>query len=75
MAAVMRIFEQNDIVQLLRTEVEGAGSQLAWAAKNGIDRTFLNQVLRGKRTPSPKMIRALGLRIVVVDGKGVKRNK
>ena len=36
-APPMRILEQKDIVQLLRSEVEKAGSQIAWAKKHGVD--------------------------------------
>ena len=62
----MRILERKDIVQLLRTEVEKAGSQTAWATKNGIDRGDVNRVLHGAMQPTGSIIRALGLRKATV---------
>jgi DNA-binding phage protein len=63
----MRILERKDIVQLLRTEVEKAGSQTAWATKNGIDRGDVNRVLHGAMQPTGSIIRALGLRKAAVS--------
>jgi len=60
------ILDRADIVKLLQADIAKAGSQLAWAKKTGIERTFTNMVLHGTRAPSPKMIRALGLSIVVI---------
>jgi DNA-binding phage protein len=62
----MRILERNDIVRLLRIEVEKAGGQTAWAKKHNIDRTIISKVLNGGRAPTKKIISALGLRIVSV---------
>jgi hypothetical protein len=64
----MRILEQKDIVELLWFEVERAGSQRAWAKKHGIDRPLVNKVLHSAMPPTGGIIRALGLRIVVVSG-------
>ena len=61
----MRILEQKDIVQLLRSEVEEAGGQVAWAKKHGLDRTIVNRVMHRARPPTEGS--ALGLRIVVVS--------
>jgi len=63
----MRVLEQKDIVQLLRCEVEKAGSQAARAKKHGVDRSRVNKVLQRQRAPTESIIRALGLRIVVVS--------
>ena len=63
----MRILERKDIVQLLRSEVEEAGGQVAWAKKHGLDRTIVNKVMHRARPPTEGIIRALGLRIVVVS--------
>jgi hypothetical protein len=40
----VRIFEPEDVVSLLRFEVQQAGSQLAWAKKAGVDRPTLNNI-------------------------------
>ena len=63
----MRILEQKDIVQLLRFEVERAGSQRAWAKKHGLNRPNVNKVLHSAIPPTGSIIRALRLRIVVVS--------
>ena len=63
----MRILGQKDIVQLLRFEVERAGSQAAWAKKHRVDRPKVNRVLRSVKQPTPSIIRALRLRTVVVS--------
>jgi DNA-binding phage protein len=62
----MRVLNSNEIVRLLRAEVKMAGGQEAWGKRAGIERTLVNKALHGKRSPSKKMIRALGLRVVVV---------
>jgi hypothetical protein len=62
----MRVLKQKDIVDLLRSEVQKAGSQEAWAKKAVLPRTLVNKVLHGKRPPSKSIILALGLRVVVV---------
>ena len=62
----MRVLEPNDIVQLLRAEVKKAGGQEAWAKKTGIDRALVNKVIHQKRPVSKNMMKALGLRVVVV---------
>jgi DNA-binding phage protein len=61
----MRILERKDIVQLLWTEVQKAGSQTAWAEKNGLDRTHVSKFLHGARPPSDSIVGALGLRKAV----------
>jgi DNA-binding phage protein len=61
----MRILERKDIVQLLWIEVQKAGSQTAWAERNGLDRTDVSKVLHGARPPSDSILCALGLRKAV----------
>ena len=63
----MRILEERDVVQFLQSEVEKAGTQIAWAEKHGVDRVHLNKVLNRVRRPSDSIIRALGLRTVFVS--------
>jgi len=63
----MRTFELEDVMLLLRSEVKQAGSQTAWAKKNGINRAILNMVLKGHRAPNKAILRALKLRMVFVD--------
>jgi DNA-binding phage protein len=58
------IFDDDEVVQLLRAAVEREGSQVAFARRHGIDRTYLNQVLKGKRRATEAVVKALGLRKV-----------
>ena len=48
-----------DVVRLLRSEVDRAGGQSAWARRERIDRTLLNRILCGQKPPTDKIIRAL----------------
>ena len=56
------IFEEEDVVQLLRAVVEKDGSQAAWARRHGIERTNVNAMLSGKKPVSKPVANALGLR-------------
>ena len=62
----MKMFELEDVVSLLREEVQRAGSQGAFAKKNGIHRTALNKVLNGARMPPSSIIDVLGLAPIYV---------
>jgi DNA-binding phage protein len=55
------MLDNKDLVRLLRSEVEKAGGQSAWARQEGIDRTLLNRVLNDQKPPSKEIIRALKL--------------
>lgn len=55
----------EDILQLLRAEVLRTGSKTAFAKLAGVDRTTVHKVLRGQLPPSPKIVHALGLCMVV----------
>jgi DNA-binding phage protein len=55
----------EDVLRLLRAEVQRTGSITAFAKIAGVDRTTVHRVLRGQMPPSPKIVHALGLRMVV----------
>jgi DNA-binding phage protein len=57
----MRMLDDKAVVGLLRSAVDQAGGQSAWARKERIDRALLNRVLRGRKQPTGKIIRALKL--------------
>jgi hypothetical protein len=40
--------EMEAVISLLRTEVERAGGQAAWAKKTGVHRTIVNSILQGR---------------------------
>ena len=60
----MRVLDAQGVIRLLRSEIARAGSQTAWAEKAGVERTYLNAVLSGRKPPGGKVITALGLRKV-----------
>src|SRR5262249_61227604 len=64
----MRMINDQDVVRLLRSQVDQAGGQSSWARRECIDRTLLNRVLNGRRPPSEQIIRALRLCNVYVAG-------
>jgi hypothetical protein len=56
------IFEEKDVVRLLRVEIEKDGSQAAWAKRRGIERANVNAMLSGRIPVSKTVANALGLR-------------
>ena len=46
------IFEDREVVQLLRAAIEREGNQVAFAKRHGLERSQLNGVLNGKRPVS-----------------------
>ena len=56
------IFDDNDVIRLLRAAVEREGSQTAFAKRHGIERTRINAILSGKRPITESVANALGLR-------------
>ena len=62
----MRFLDLKGVIHLLRSEVERAGSQAAWARKTGNARVTINRVLNNQQAPTKKIIRALKLRTVFV---------
>jgi DNA-binding phage protein len=55
------MLDTKAVVRLLRSEVQRSGGQSSWARRQGIDRTMLNRVLRGRRAPTEEIIKALKL--------------
>jgi DNA-binding transcriptional regulator YdaS (Cro superfamily) len=58
------IFDDDEVIQLLRAAIERAGTQDAFARRYGIDRTHLNQILSGEKSVNRAVESALGLRRV-----------
>ena len=56
------IFEEEDIVRLLRVEIKKDSSQAAWARRLNIDRPNVNAMLSGRIPVSKIVADALGLR-------------
>ena len=65
MPGSVRLLDDDDLVNLLRARVKSAGGQSAFARQYGVDRTYLNLVLNGKRRPAvPGILEALNVRVV-----------
>ena len=58
------IFDDHEVIQLLRAAIERVGGQSAFARRHGIDRTHLNQILSGKKSVNTAVMRPLRLRKV-----------
>jgi hypothetical protein len=58
------VFNDDEVLQLLRAAVEREGNQGAFARRHGINRSYLNMILNGKRDASGIVLKALGLRKV-----------
>jgi len=56
------IFDEEDIIRLLRVEVEKDGSQAAFARRRNVERMYINGILRGKRPVTKTVANAIGLR-------------
>ena len=63
----MQALHVQDVVRLLREEVEQAGSQSEFARQKGLARSLINRVLKGERLPTSRLCRALGLEWVLVS--------
>jgi plasmid maintenance system antidote protein VapI len=58
--------DDKDVIQMLRAEVERAGSQRAFAIKVGLNRNNVNRMLNGKMPLTKSVIRTLKLRTVFI---------
>ena len=57
----MRTYTADEVRELLRREVAKAGGQSAWAAKHGINRQYIYQVLKGYRPFGQMMLDEVGI--------------
>ncbi len=64
---VRRILNLKDAMQLLRSEIERAGSQRAFARNAGVNVSVVSKTLRGQVLPSEKILRALNLSVVYLS--------
>jgi DNA-binding phage protein len=60
------VFDDNDVVDLLRIAIEREGGQSAFARHSGVNRTYLNRVMSGKEPVYGTISEALGLRRVYI---------
>jgi hypothetical protein len=60
------VFDEADVVRLLRAAVERDGGQTAFAKHHGVNRAYLNMILNGKRPVSDSIAGAVDLRKVYI---------
>lgn len=58
----MAEMRQADVQEMLRKMVEPTGSARAWAAKKGVNASYVSQVMRGSRPPSEALCKAMGIK-------------
>jgi len=58
------VFNDDEVIQLLRAAVEREGNQIAFARRHGIERAGVNLMLNGTRPVTSAVVKALGLRKV-----------
>ena len=56
------VFDEDDLVRLLRAAVEREGGQTAFAKRYKVDRTRVNRILSRQLRASEAIAKALGLR-------------
>jgi hypothetical protein len=56
------IFDEKDVIRLLRVEIEKEGSQAAFARRYSVDRPNVNAMLSGRIPVSKDIADAIGLR-------------
>jgi DNA-binding transcriptional regulator YdaS (Cro superfamily) len=59
-----RLLSEGKVLRLLRQKVERS-SQMGWARRMGLSRTYLNKVLHGRKPLPQSIAEALGLRKIV----------
>jgi hypothetical protein len=64
------VLDENDIVLLLKAAIQREGSISAFARRHGVERTYLNNVLNGKRPVSSSLVKGLGLQRAYVPKQG-----
>lgn len=54
----------QELLKQLKQQVKESGSQKVLAHRLGVSRQYLNDILKGRRMPGQKVLRALGLELV-----------
>ena len=60
------LLTKAQLLELVRSAVEAAGTQKALAERYGISEQYLTDVLRGRREPGEKLLSALGYERVIL---------
>jgi glucokinase len=56
------VFDETEVLNLLRAAVEQEGGQKAFASRHGLERTYVNMVLNGRARIRDSLTKALGVR-------------
>jgi DNA-binding phage protein len=62
----MQPLQVQDVIELLRDEIDRVGGQSEWARQTGVQRALINRVLNGRILPPSQLCRVLGLEWVLV---------
>jgi hypothetical protein len=65
----LEILTEEDILKLLRHEVEQAGGQAAWSRKHKFDRAHLNRILVGLRPLNATILKLLKIKTLYIHDK------
>lgn len=60
------MLDREQVIEMLKIAVSKERTQAAWADKHDLSRSYVNDVLLGKREPGPAILEPLGLRRKVV---------
>ncbi len=61
---LMDLLDIEEVRRILRRTIKAAGNQTAWAKQFSLERSNVSQTLNGKRPPSKRLLKVLGLRRV-----------
>jgi DNA-binding phage protein len=62
----MKTLNIEEVLELLRLDIDRVGGQSEWARQTGVSRMQINRALKGRRMPPSQLCHALGLKWVVV---------
>lgn len=60
-----KLINLDSLLSLLSAEVAGAGGQARFAKSAGCSQAYVADILAGKRSPGPKILKALGFKKVI----------
>jgi predicted DNA-binding protein (UPF0251 family) len=67
-SSLHHVFDEEEVIKLLRAAVDREGSQAEFARRHGVDRVHVNRLLKGAKTNVTSAIaRALKLRKVFIS--------
>lgn len=59
----MTLLSMTQVRELLQTEITKVGNASQWAAKAGVSKAYVSDVLAGRRDPGPSIAKALRLKV------------